>query len=114
MEEAAYERQHNARYSLERWLGRQERRLVKPRYQRLFHAEKGYTSKTYSSIAHSIIWLANVSKTKGLAGGARIAARYRNFLKDLPRICRRLKRRREDLTFVDFFEIVEIWLKAAR
>ncbi len=59
-------------------------------------------------------WLANVSKTKGLPGGARIAARYRNFLQVLPRICRRLKRRPEDLTFFDFIEMIEIWLDAAR
>lgn len=59
-------------------------------------------------------WLATVSKAKGLPGGAEVAARYGRFLRDLPRICRKLKRQRDDLTFADFSEVVEIWLKAAR
>ena len=59
-------------------------------------------------------WLANASKTKGLPGGAEIAARYLRFNRDLPKICKNLKRRPKDLTFADFSEMVEIWLKAAR
>jgi hypothetical protein len=53
-------------------------------------------------------WLASVSKTKGLPGGADIAARYARFIKDLPRLCKGLKRKSKHLTFVDFFEMVEI------
>lgn len=59
-------------------------------------------------------WLANASKTKGLPGGAEIAARRVRFNSDLPKICKNLRRRPKDLTFADFSETVEIWLKAAR
>jgi hypothetical protein len=58
-------------------------------------------------------WLANVSKTKGLPGGAEVAARYRQFLEDLPKLCAKMKRRVEDLTFSDFSEAIEMWLEAA-
>jgi hypothetical protein len=59
-------------------------------------------------------WLANASKTKGLPGGAEIVDRYAQFTKDLPKICKDLKRLPKDLTFADFSETVEIWLKSAR
>jgi len=75
------------------------------------HSHKGQPEAAIGEVRN---WLANVSKTKGLPGGAEIAARYGRFVKDLPRIFRRLKRRPEDLTFADFSEMVEIWLKAAR
>ena len=43
-----------------------------------------------------------------------IAGRYTRFVKDLPRMCKKLKRQPKDLTFADFSEMVEIWLKAER
>jgi len=49
-----------------------------------------------------------------LPGGAEIAAGYARFIKDLPGTCEQLRRRPEDLTFADFSEMVEIWLKSAR
>lgn len=75
------------------------------------HSHKGPPKRAISEVRN---WLANVSKAKGLPGGAEIVARYGRFLKDLPRICRKLKRQPKDLTFADFSEVVEIWLKAAR
>ena len=59
-------------------------------------------------------WLAHVSKTKGLPGGAEIVGRYVRFVKDLPTMCKALKRRARDLTFADFSEMVEFWLLAER
>jgi hypothetical protein len=75
------------------------------------HAHKGDPTRAIAEVRN---WLANVSKTKGLPGGAEIAARYARFIKDLPKICKKLKRRPKDLTFADFSEMVEIWLEAAR
>jgi hypothetical protein len=75
------------------------------------HSHRGEPKR---AIAEGRNWLANVSKTKGLPGGADIAARYARFVQDLPRVCTKLKRRPKDLTFADFSETVEIWLKAAR
>ncbi len=59
-------------------------------------------------------WLTSASKVKGLPGGSEIASRYVRFGKDLPAICKQLKRKVAALTFTDFSEIVEIWLKGAR
>ena len=75
------------------------------------HSHKGEPTRAIAEVRN---WLANVSKTKGLPGGAEIAARYARFIKDLPKICKKLRRRPKDLTFADFSEMVEIWLKAAR
>jgi len=59
-------------------------------------------------------WLASASKTRGLAGGADVAARYAQFTKDLPKICKKLKRQPKALTFADFSETIEIWLESER
>jgi hypothetical protein len=59
-------------------------------------------------------WLASASKSKGLPGGAEVVERYAQFTKDLPKICKNLRRLPKDLTFADFSETVEIWLKSAR
>ncbi len=75
------------------------------------HTHRGDPKRAIAEVRN---WIANVSKTKGLPGGADIAALYARFIKDLPRICKKLKRRAKDLTFADFSEMVEIWLKAAR
>jgi hypothetical protein len=72
------------------------------------HWHKGKPNRAIAEVRN---WLANVSRTKGLPGGADIAARYTRFIKDLPRLCRKLKRRPKDLTFPDFLEMIEIWLK---
>lgn len=75
------------------------------------HAHKGEPKRAIAEVRN---WLANVSKTKGLPGGAEIAARYARFIRDLPSVCKKLKRQPKDLTFADFSEMVEIWLKVAR
>lgn len=53
-------------------------------------------------------WLVASSKTKSLPGGSEVSSRYSKFKKELPEICKRLKRRPKDLTFLDFSETVEI------
>lgn len=75
------------------------------------HSHKGKPNQAIKEVRN---WLANASNTKGLPGGAEIAGRYTQFMKDLPGICKRLKRQPKDLTFADFSETVEIWLKSAR
>jgi hypothetical protein len=75
------------------------------------HSHEGKPEVAISVVRN---WLANVSKTGALPGGAEIAGRYRRFTRDLPKICKNLKRLPKDLTFLDFSETVEIWLKSAR
>jgi hypothetical protein len=75
------------------------------------HIHNGEPKRAITEVRN---WLANASKTKGLPGGAEIVERYGQFIKDLPKICKNLKRLPKDLTFADFSETVEIWLKSAR
>jgi len=75
------------------------------------HSHRGDPKRAISEVRD---WLANVSKTKGVPGGAEIAARYARFVQALPRICSELKREPEELTFADFSEMVDIWLREAR
>jgi hypothetical protein len=75
------------------------------------HSHKGDPQRAIVEVRN---WLASVSKAKGLPGGAEVAARYARFVGDLPGICRELKRQPDDLTFADFSEMVEIWLRATR
>ena len=75
------------------------------------HAHNGEPARAISEVRN---WLASASKTTGLPGGAEIAERYARFVNDLPKICINLKRQPNDLTFVDFSEMVEIWLERVR
>jgi len=59
-------------------------------------------------------WLVNASRARRMPGGAEIVARYTRFRRDLPRMCRALKRREQDLTFFDYSEMVSVWLREAR
>jgi len=73
-----------------------------------------HSAKAERAISEVRDWLATVSRTKGLPGGAEIAGRYAQFVRDLPGICKQLRRQRKNLTFADFSETVEIWLKSSR
>ncbi len=75
------------------------------------HTHKGKPETAIKEIRN---WLANVSKIGALPGGAEIAARYKRFVRDLPKICKKLRRLPKDLTFLDYSETVEIWLKSSR
>jgi hypothetical protein len=69
------------------------------------HWHKGEPKRAIAEVRN---WLAGVSKTRGLPGGADIAVRYARFIRDLPRLCRKLKRQPKDLTFADFYEMVRV------
>ncbi len=75
------------------------------------HAHGGDVNRVIVEVRN---WLVAASKTKSLPGGAEVSSRYSKFKKELPEICKRLKRKLKDLTFLDFTETVEIWLKAGR
>jgi hypothetical protein len=75
------------------------------------HAHKGEPAQAIKDVRD---WLVGVSKAKGVPGGAEISSRYLQFKQDLPGICKELKRAREELTFIDFSEMVAIWLESAQ
>jgi len=55
-------------------------------------------------------WLASASKRKTLPGGARIAARFRDFESALPDLCDRLGLAQSEMTFGDYLGIAATWL----
>jgi hypothetical protein len=75
------------------------------------HAHNGRPLKAIKDVRD---WLSSVSKTKALPGGAEIAARYTQFRKDLPEMCKDLKRKPTALTFLDYSEMVKDWLTLSR
>lgn len=56
-------------------------------------------------------WLRTESGRNGIPGGAAIYTRYEAFRTDLPKICDELKLDVNELTFVDFSQIVATWLE---
>jgi len=58
-------------------------------------------------------WLRTQSKRTGIPGSEAMNARYHHFRLELPDLCAELKIRVEELTFVDYFDVVVGWLKRA-
>ena len=56
-------------------------------------------------------WLRTESGRSDIPGGSAIYKRYESFREDLPRICEELKLDLNELTFVDFSQIVATWLQ---
>jgi len=56
-------------------------------------------------------WLRTESGRSDIPGGSAIYKRYESFRQDLPRICEELKLDLNELTFVDFSQIVATWLQ---
>jgi hypothetical protein len=59
-------------------------------------------------------WLRIASRNRYIPGGEEIWQRYNRFRCQLPHICRMRSIRLEDLTFVDYAEIVRYWLQETR
>lgn len=57
-------------------------------------------------------WLNDASGRKTLPGGNAIHEHYLAFEQDLPKLCRKLKIEKEELTYNDFAEIASSWLEA--
>jgi hypothetical protein len=56
-------------------------------------------------------WLRTESGRSDIPGGSAMYKRYESFREDLPRICEELKLDLNELTFVDFSQIVATWLQ---
>jgi hypothetical protein len=66
------------------------------------------------AVRHVRDWLVQASRRKRLPGGQDLVRRRREFLRDLPSLCRQLHRNAKQLTFLDMSEMIEIWLEANR
>lgn len=74
------------------------------------HAHGGQAREAIIEVRN---WLAGASGRKLLPGGAKVSARYERFQADLPPL-RPCSSRSRQPHFVDFSEMVSIWLKADR
>jgi hypothetical protein len=75
------------------------------------HSHRGQPEQAIIEVRN---WLVSVSRRKRMPGGAEVVSRYRRFLHDLPRLCKKLRREPGTLTFLDMSEIMTNWLKARR
>lgn len=55
-------------------------------------------------------WIRVATDARGMPGGDHLVERYRQFEIDLPRLCSRMRRAADKLTFPDLCETVELWL----
>jgi hypothetical protein len=56
-------------------------------------------------------WLRSASGRTDLPGGSIIGERYQRFRKDLPKLCRQMRVRENELTFNDYTWLISEWLK---
>ena len=75
------------------------------------HAHNGHPPQAITEVRN---WLRTAAKLPNLPGAAAVVEDYTRFCAELPEICQRLNRTREELTFLDFSETIAIWLRANR
>ena len=56
-------------------------------------------------------WLRSHSSRPDIPGGKLIGEQYRNFRAELPQMCRDARISEDEITFVDYTELVFLWLK---
>lgn len=56
-------------------------------------------------------WLSSVSQRRSIPGGAAIYGRYVQFQEELPLLCQELKLGIQELTFLDYANLVSVWLE---
>jgi hypothetical protein len=89
------------------------------RYQKFISDIAGQDIKSHNfqpgrAIAAVRTWLTAAARPAlPLPGGSAIAQRYRSFRSELPELCRRLRLRPSEMTFIDFCNIAAEWLAAA-
>ncbi len=72
----------------------------------------GHESRPEHAIRAVRDWLRDSApRSRHIPGGAEISARYERFRRELPRLCRTIKVRREELTYVDYTHTISLWLK---
>ena len=72
---------------------------------------KAHLNKPDKAIGVVRDWLSNASKRRTIPGGVEIYRRYTEFRGELPRRCRDLKIEEDEMTFNDYTNFVEVWLK---
>ena len=73
---------------------------------------KHHESKPENAIRLVTDWLRNASKQKNISGGFEVVERYKVFKKELPKICKSIRIKKDELGFNDYSTIVSEWIKA--
>jgi hypothetical protein len=86
------------------------------RYQKFMSDIAGLDIFSHENSTETLIccvrnWLSIESATKELPGGAHLARRFARFNADLPMICNLSHIRVEELTYVDFVDLVSLWAR---
>ena len=89
------------------------------RYQKFISDIAGHDIRAHGGQPDQAIivvrnWLTTASRRSNIPGGAKVAARYARFCADLPRLCQAANLQLDELTFIDYSNVVVGWLKASR
>jgi hypothetical protein len=86
------------------------------RYQKFLSDIAGQDIRDHGNDPHRAIgvvrdWLRSHAKDRPIPGGELIGRRYKEFLRELPRLCAPLGLNATALTFPDYTHLIETWLK---
>lgn len=89
------------------------------RYQKFLSDVAGQDIQDHGNKEKKLItivrdWLSDASARTTVPGGAEIDRRYKCFLQDLPKICKKCKLRINELTFNDYARIVSEWIRVTK
>ena len=75
------------------------------------HDIRSHANKQSEIIKHIRNWLNTASGRKTIPGGTEILKRYKQFRKDLPKMCIEAKIKLEELTYNDYTNFISHWLQ---
>ncbi|MDX1921224.1 MAG: hypothetical protein SFU25_10890 [Candidatus Caenarcaniphilales bacterium] len=87
------------------------------RYQQFISDLAGCDIKSHSDNVEGVIkavrdWLrAENPDSEPFSGAAFVTARFQEFSKDLPKLCKKSNMKQSELEYIDFKKLVEEWLK---
>ncbi|MGC1275277.1 MAG: hypothetical protein WBC44_16345 [Planctomycetaceae bacterium] len=86
------------------------------RYQKFLSDIAGQDIRSHGDQARAAIcvvrdWLRTHVQNRPIPGGEAIGRRYGDFRWDLPRLCQPLQLNVSEITFADYIQLIEMWLR---